>query len=221
MLIMYKKMGLILYIMNSGLVFNTPANKSVTTSLVCLNCPLSIYGRDFGIDLICLPLEDIDVIMGINWLELNHVYNNCYNKTLRFLAPEDKKEDYFISTKELKELFRDEAKAFAMFDSLSVESQTTIEGLPMVCEFLKVFPYDMSELSPKRELEFTIDLALGIMPVSMVPYIMSTSELGEFKNQLEDLLEKRFIRPSVSPSGASILLAKKKDGSMRLCVDYR
>ena len=59
-------MGLILSTLNSGLVIDTPANGSVTTSLVCPNCPLSIYGKDFGVDLICLPLEDMDVIMGMN-----------------------------------------------------------------------------------------------------------------------------------------------------------
>ncbi|XP_050878712.1 uncharacterized protein LOC127082514 [Lathyrus oleraceus] len=138
------------------LVINTPANESVTTSLVCLNCPLFIYDKDFGIDLTCLPLKDMDVIMGMNELELNHIYINCYNKTLEFLAPKDKQENDFISAKELKELLKDEAKAFATFASLSMESQTTIEGLPVVYEFPEVFLDDMSEFLPKREVEFTI-----------------------------------------------------------------
>ena len=109
---------------------------------------------------------------------------------------------------------KDEAKAFAMFASLSVERQTTIKRLPVVCEFPEVFPDDMSELPPKKDVEFTIDLVLGTTPVSMAPYRKSASELGKLKNQLEDLLEKRFIRPSVSPWGAPMLLLKKKDGSM-------
>lgn len=104
-----------------------------------------------------------------------------------------------------------------MFSSLYVESQATIEGLPVVCEF----PVDMYEFSPKRDMEFTIDLVPGTRPVSMAPYRISALELGESKNQLEDLLEKRFIRPSVLPWGAPVLLVKKKYGSMRLCVDYQ
>lgn len=83
-------MDLILSTLNSRLVIDTPTNNSVATYLVCLNFPLSIYNKDFGIDLICLPLEDMDVIMGMIWLKFNHVYINCYNKTLRFLTPEDK-----------------------------------------------------------------------------------------------------------------------------------
>ena len=70
-------------------------------------------------------------------------------------------------------------------------------------------------------MEFSIDLVPGTSPVSMAPYRMSPSELVELKSQLEELLDKKFIRPSVSPWGAPVLLVKKKEGTMRLCMDYR
>jgi len=70
-------------------------------------------------------------------------------------------------------------------------------------------------------VDFTIDLIPGAGPVSMAPYRMAPAELAELKKQIEDLLEKNFIRPSASPWGTSVLLVKKKDGSSRLCVDYR
>ena len=70
-------------------------------------------------------------------------------------------------------------------------------------------------------MEFAIDLVIGTSHILIAPYLMSASELGELKKQLEDLLEKQYIRLSVSPWGAPVLLVKKKDGSMRLCVDYR
>src|ERR1044072_1642256 len=82
-------------------------------------------------------------------------------------------------------------------------------------EFPDVFPEDVSELPPEREVEFAIDLIPGTSLVSMAPYRMSTSELSELKKQLEELLEKKFIRPSVSPWGAPVLLVKKKEGTMR------
>jgi len=84
-----------------------------------------------------------------------------------------------------------------------------------------VFPDDITDLPPEREVEFAIDLVPGKSPISIAPYRMSASELGELKKQLEELLEKQFIRPSVSPWGAPVLLVKKKDDSMKLCVDYR
>lgn len=66
------------------MVIDTPANGSVTTSLVCVKCILTIYGRDFGVDLICLPLSQLDVVLGMNWLEFKCMYINCYSKTLLF-----------------------------------------------------------------------------------------------------------------------------------------
>ncbi|RVW14225.1 Retrovirus-related Pol polyprotein from transposon 412 [Vitis vinifera] len=80
---------------------------------------------------------------------------------------------------------------------------------------------DLPGLPPEREVEFTIDLAPGIAPISKAPYKMAPMELKELKIQLQELLDKGFIWPSVSPWGAPILFVKKNDGSMRLCIDYR
>ncbi|XP_050916421.1 uncharacterized protein LOC127131547 [Lathyrus oleraceus] len=110
-------------------------------------------------------------------LEFNHVHINCYNKSVRLLAPDDEQKARFISASQLEELLKDEAKVFAMFSSLSVESQIVVEGLPVVCEFPEVFLDDISKLPPEREAEFTIDLVPGTIHVSMAPYKMSTSEL--------------------------------------------
>ena len=88
-------------------------------------------------------------------------------------------------------------------------------------EFPEVFPYDITDVPPEREVEFSIDLVQGIKAVSMAPYRMSAFELAKLKKQLEELLEKKFVRPSVSPWGAPMLLIKKEDGSMRLYMDYR
>ena len=70
--------------MYGSMVIDTPAKGSVTTTSVCLSCPLSIFGRDFGIDLVCLPLVQIDVILGMNWLVFNRVSINCFDKTVIF-----------------------------------------------------------------------------------------------------------------------------------------
>ena len=91
----------------------------------------------------------------------------------------------------------------------------------VVQDFMDVFPDEIPELPPKREIEFAIDLILGVGPVSISPYQMAPAELAELKKQLEDFLEKQFIRSSVSPWGAPMLLVKKKDGSSRLCIGYK
>nr|KYP33904.1 Retrovirus-related Pol polyprotein from transposon 17.6 [Cajanus cajan] len=105
--------------------------------------------------------------------------------------------------------------------SLTLETDSKLDEIPLVREFPEVFPKDVCSLPPERETEFSIDLVLGTSPISIAPYRMSPKELAELKKQIEELQEKQFIRPSVSPWGAPVLLVKKKDGSMRLCVDYR
>ncbi|KAL0549329.1 hypothetical protein IC582_013810 [Cucumis melo] len=95
------------------------------------------------------------------------------------------------------------------------------EDVPVVKEFLDVFPDELSGLPPDREIEFTIELLPGTAPISQAPYRMAPSELKELKMQLQELVDKGYIRPSVSPWGAPVLFVKKKDGTLRLCIDYR
>ena len=84
-----------------------------------------------------------------------------------------------------------------------------------------MFPGELPELSPEREVEFGINLVPDSHPISRAPYRMAPVEPGELKKQLEELIEKGFVRPNISPWGAPVLFVKKKDDSMRLCVDYR
>jgi len=105
--------------------------------------------------------------------------------------------------------------------SSKVKEIPDINKFPVVCKYLDVFPEDVPGLPPQREIKFTIDLVPGSRPMSIAPYRMSPLELAKLKKQIEELLDKQFIRPSVSPWGAPVLLVKKKDGTMRLCVDYR
>ena len=96
-----------------------------------------------------------------------------------------------------------------------------LEDIPIVRDYPDVFLEDLPSLPPKREVEFTIDLAPGIAPISKAPYRMAPLEIKELKIQLQKLLDKGFIRPSVSPWGAPVLFVKNNDGSMRLCINYR
>ena len=92
--------------------------------------------------------------------------------------------------------------------------------VPIVQEFVDVFTKNLSGLPPDREIEFTIDLVPGTAPISKAPYHMTPYELKELKVQLQELKDKGFIRPSFSPWGAPILFVNKKDGTLRLCIDY-
>nr|GFC04626.1 putative reverse transcriptase domain-containing protein [Tanacetum cinerariifolium] len=97
----------------------------------------------------------------------------------------------------------------------------SIHDQPIVYEFIDVFPDELPGIPPVREVEFNNELIPGAEPISKAPYRMAPIELKELKDQLQELLERGFIRLSVSPWGAPVLFVKKKDGSMRLCIDYR
>jgi hypothetical protein len=97
----------------------------------------------------------------------------------------------------------------------------SIADIPVVCEFPDVFPNDFSGLPPDRDVEFKIELLPGTAPISRRPYRMPPNELAELKVQLNELLKKGLIRPSSSPWGCPAIFVKKKDQSLRMCVDYR
>ena len=106
-----------------------------------------------------------------------------------------------------------------MIDKKKVEP--SLSDIPTVCDYPDAFPKELPRLPPQREIEFTIDVVPGTTPPSITPYRMALVELKELKLQLQELLEKGFIRPSVSPWEAPMLFVRKKDGTLRLCVDYR
>jgi hypothetical protein len=101
------------------------------------------------------------------------------------------------------------------------DSELKLENIPVVCDYPDVFTEDYSGLPPDREIEFSIDIVPGTQPIHRAPYRMAPTELKELKEQLQELLDRGFICPSTSPWGAPVLFVKKKDGSMRLCIDYR
>lgn len=105
-----------------------------------------------------------------------------------------------------------------------VDGQTEekkIDDISVVRDFFDIFSEAFSGLPLDHEIEFSIDLVPNTTPISTAPYRIAPAELKELKMQLKELLDKGFIHPSVSPWGAPVLFVKKKDGSMRLCIDYR
>ncbi|KAA0042191.1 DNA/RNA polymerases superfamily protein [Cucumis melo var. makuwa] len=101
------------------------------------------------------------------------------------------------------------------------ETDVYLSSEPVVRDYPDVFPKELPRLPPYREIDFAIELEPSTVSISKASYRMTPAELKELKVQLQELLDKGFIRPSVSPWGAPVLFVKKKDGLMRLCIDYR
>ncbi|KAK7278988.1 hypothetical protein RJT34_24029 [Clitoria ternatea] len=157
-----------------------------------------------------MPLRNLDVILGLDWLAANHVMVNCYRKSIVFSQELD-----------TKDMVSDVSATYVILFASEGRYNLLPSDIPIVCEFPDVFPEEIPELPPSREIDFFIDLIPGAEPVSRAPYRMSSVELAEVKKQVNELLEKGFIRLSASPWGAPVLLVKKKDGSMWMCIDYR
>ena len=111
--------------------------------------------------------------------------------------------------------------AIQVTNLLEKKNKPSLEEFFVLHDFRDVFVDEIPELTPRREIEFSINLLPCSAPISKAPYQMSLPELTELKIQLQELLDKEYIRPSVSPWGAPVLFVKKKDKTLILCIDYR
>ena len=146
---------------------------------------------------------------------------DCYKKKVEFQMPigdkivfrgERGSEHYsMVSALTARRMMRKGCEAFLAYVIDAEKQGQKLDSLTVVNEFIDVFPEDLLGLPPDREIEFSIDLQPGTTPISQSPYRMAPAELKELKVQLQELLDKGYIRPSVSPQGAPFLFVKKKD----------
>ncbi|GKF58749.1 hypothetical protein Tco_0172286 [Tanacetum coccineum] len=144
-------------------------------------------------------------------LQYHRALIDCYEKIVRIPLPNGK-----ILEVQGERLEKD-LRSLACIKA----DEKKLDDIRVVRDFPEVFPDDLLGLPLVREIEFRIDLITGASPVVRSPYWVAPSEMLELSNQLKELQEKGFIRPSHSPWGALVLFVKKKDGSMRMCIDYR
>ncbi|KAK1610111.1 hypothetical protein QYE76_033784, partial [Lolium multiflorum] len=157
------------------------------------------------------PGKDIDVILGMNWLEANGALIDCVNKTVSLKSPDGSRMIYQ----------GDKHTQIEVELQLNSMKEVKLEDIPVVNEFQDVFPTELPGMPPDREIEFTIDLIPGTAPIAKAPYKMGPKELKELKEQLDDLEQKGFIQESVSPWGSPVIFVDKRDGGRRMCGDYR
>ena len=195
------------------------------------NCLLMVHDREFSVDLIALLFYDFDLILGMDWLSKHRAIVDCDKKTL-LLKCFDLLEvtvhgirsgqvSNVISAMQAQRFLRKGCETFLALILDSKRGQINLEDIPVIKEFLDVFPEELPGLPPKREVDLSIEVVQGTNPISRAPYRMAPTELKDLKTQLQELLDKSFVRPSVSPWGAPILFVKKKDGALQMWIDYR
>lgn len=211
--------------------FVLPSGESLHCTKLFRNVPLIIAGVEFPSDLIEYEMKDLDVILGMDWLGKYKGHIDCEAQKVSLVGPNKVKVTYrregkklglkIISALKLQSCIRKGYPLFMCSVQETREEEPKPKDIPVVNEFPDLFPDEIPGMPPERDLEFTIDLVPGTGPISKAPYRMAPAEMKELKTQLEDLLEKGYIRPSSSPWGAPVLFVKKKDGGLRLCIDYR
>ena len=120
-----------------------------------------------------------------------------------------------------RRFLRKGCEAFLVLVLDSKKGQIELENILIVREFQDVFPEELPGIPLERKVDLSIEILQGTTPISRAPYKMAPIELKEIKIQLQELLDKGLIRPSVSPLGAPVLFVKKKDGTLRMYIDYR
>ncbi|GKA15640.1 putative reverse transcriptase domain-containing protein [Tanacetum coccineum] len=187
------------------------SGKLVEIDKVIKGCQLEIEGHVFDFDLIPFGHGSFDVIICMDWLSNHKAKIICHEKVVRIPLLDDKV--LRVLGEKLEEKMRQLKSAKA--------KEKEQEEIVIVIDFPEVFPDDLSRLPHVREIEFRIELIPGATPVAKSPYRLAPSELEELSGQIKELQDKGFIRPSSSPWGAPVLFVKKKDGSFRICIDYR
>jgi hypothetical protein len=192
-----------------GFVIHSPRGQIFTKEVV-FHVPVTLAGREFPTNMIVIKGQDIDVILGMIWLAQNKDIINADQRTIKLSYGHEEVQLSIPITVPVK-------ASGQVFEAIVQE----IQNIPVVCEFSDVFSEDLPGLPPERDVEFVIELKPGTTPISKRSYRMPPNELAELKTQLQDLLEKGFIRPSSSLWGCPAIFAKKKDQTLRMCVDYR
>ncbi|XP_070036587.1 uncharacterized protein [Nicotiana tomentosiformis] len=176
-------------------------------------------------------MVNFDVIFGMDWLSPYHAFLDCHSKTVTLAMPGLPRLEWRVTLDRVPSRVVSFLKALQMVEKgcdtylayvwdVSIDTPIVM-SIPIVRDYSDVFPVDLLGMPPNRDIDFGIDLLPGTQPISIPPYRMVPTESKELKEQLQELLDKGFIRPSVSPWGAPILFVKNKDGFVRMCIDYR
>jgi hypothetical protein len=181
----------------------------IATNQLNRSIPIQLGSKVCKTTLLILGMDNVDIILGTNWMTQHQVILDVANRIVEVHSPTCGKFTLYLPNQETTR-----SCAFCMIE-------LPLEKIPVVCDYAAVFPDELSGMPLDRNIEFAIKLQPGTTPISKRPYRMPLAKLAELKKQLQELLDKGFIRPSTSPWGCPALFMKKKDKSLRLCIDYR
>jgi hypothetical protein len=208
-----QKYNLPLSMLKNRMIVSSP-REDMHARHVCPKVSILIGGVEFLANLIVLESKGIDVILGMDWLSKHNGLINYAKKAVR-LTPNNGKELEYVAENLVTGKAASNRIVLNHLDAASTLDIRTVFKHPDVS--LEELP----GMPPDREIEFVIELVPSTAPIFKKPYRMTANQLVELKEQLQELLDKGYIRPSASPWGASVIFVPRKDGIQRMCVDYR
>ena len=193
---------------------------SVVMNRVYRDCPIRIREYEFPRDLIELSFIEFDLILGMDWLSRHQVIVDCRMERVTLRTPSSEEVTFIdersnhlsnvIFATTARTMVRKGCEAYLAYVIDTKKAEPSLSNIPTVSDYPDVFPEELPGFPPQREIEFAIDIVLGATLASITPYRMAPMELKELKLQLQELLDKGFIRPSISPWGAPVLFVKRK-----------
>jgi hypothetical protein len=185
------------------------------TDRFCPSARVQIRGIEFPANLIVMGNQDttIDVILGMNWITKYQASLTCDKRTVKLVS---------LSGEVLVELVLSGPREGSCHQvTAHIKEIKPSEAINVVSDFPDVFLEELPGMPPERKVEFAMELIPGTTPISKRAYRVSRPELVELKKQIDELSEKGYIRPSTSPWVAPVMFVEKKDGTKRMCIDYR
>ncbi|KAH9750077.1 Endonuclease [Citrus sinensis] len=190
------------------------------------------------LDFSIVPMDDFKMVLGMEFFDQVHAFPLPTTNSLSILdgskacmvpTERGKSEEKTLSAMQFKKAFKKDPSFLVSIRELNEEgnSGTSLSQVPpqiqaVLNKYKDVMPPELpKKLPPLREIDHAIELEQGAKPPALAPYRMAPPELEELRRQLKDLLDAGYIRPSKAPFGAPVLFQKKKDGSLRMCIDYR
>ena len=212
------ELGLEVETLEEPLYMSSPLGIRARIGMICRGCELEISGTLLTVDLRIMDMLEFDVILRMDWLIAYRVVIDCEHRRvttytqdgIRVVFQGDKHD---ILPQIVYES-RCQGQLAGWLASLTLEDEVRPDlDLPrVVCEYVDVFSNELPGLPPHKDVDFGIELHPGTSPISMTPHRMALVELQELRVQLQDLLDKGFIRPSTSPWGAQLLFARRRTG---------
>ncbi|XP_071718313.1 uncharacterized protein [Rutidosis leptorrhynchoides] len=220
------KLKLPINVLSEPLRIEVGDGRMVPVTTLVSRVTIEIDGIEFPMTCLVMTIPSFDVVLGMDWLSRHKASIKCHKKIIYFPLTDGTRAVArgerggfncpLISMMKAKKSLEKGCDSFLAYVINAKKEKKSMFDIPIVSEFPEVFPDELLGLPPVKDVEYKIELLPGSTPVAKAPYRLAPSEIRDMMSQIQELLDRGFIRPSSSPWGAPVLFMKKKDGTLHL-----